>query len=56
MKLLKYILLVLMLLAVVGAIYLGSLDGNYDVNRTRIIEAPQEVVFNEINDYKNWEQ
>lgn len=56
MKLLKYILLALMLLVVLAALYLGSLDGKYDVTRSRIIEAPREVVFNEINDYKNWKE
>jgi effector-binding domain-containing protein/ribosome-associated toxin RatA of RatAB toxin-antitoxin module len=43
-----------MLLIVVGAIYLATLNGTYDVKRSRIINAEPEVVFNEINDYKNW--
>jgi len=43
-----------MLLIVIGAIYLATLSGTYDVKRSRIINAEPNVVFNEINDYKNW--
>ena len=56
MKLLKFILLTLMLLLVIGALYLGSLDGKYDVKRSMVVQAPPEVVFSELNDYRNWEE
>ncbi len=54
MKILKYIFLLLLIAVVIGAIYLATLDGNYDVKRTRLIKVPPDVVFNELNDYKNW--
>ena len=54
MKILKYILILILVLIVVGSIYLALLDGNYDVKRSRIIKAQPEVIFNELNDYKNW--
>lgn len=54
MKFLKYTFLFLMIITVVLAIYLGTLDGKYDVRRTRSIKADPVVVFNDLNDYKNW--
>jgi len=54
MKFLKYIFLLLMIITVVLAIYLGTLDGKFEVKRTRSIKADPVVVFNDLNDYKNW--
>lgn len=54
MKTFKTIFLLLLILIVVGAIYLATLDGDYDVKRSRIIKANPEVVFNDLNDFKNW--
>jgi predicted transcriptional regulator YdeE len=54
MKFLKYIFLFLMIITVVLAVYLGTLDGEYDVRRTRSIKADPVVVFNDLNDYENW--
>lgn len=56
MKALKYILLLLLILVVIGAIYLATLDGKYDVVRSRTIKAEPEVVFNTINEYKTWQE
>ncbi|MEN8123509.1 MAG: GyrI-like domain-containing protein [Bacteroidota bacterium] len=54
MKILKYIFFLLLIFIVIGAIYLATLDGEYEVKRSRIIKAEPTVVYNEINDYKNW--
>ncbi len=45
-----------MALFVIGAIYLATLDGSYDVAKTRLIEADPIVVFNDLNDYRNWKE
>ena len=55
MKILKYVLLLLLVLLVAGAIFIATRPNDYDVVRTKVIEAPVSVVFNNINDYKNWE-
>lgn len=55
MKILKYILLLLLILVIGSAIYIATLESKYDIKRTRIIKAPAEVIFNNINDFKNWE-
>ncbi len=54
MKILKIIFIFLLILIVLGALYLGTLDGNYDVSRSRSINADPVVVYNDLNDYKNW--
>ena len=54
MKFLKYFFILLLALIVIGAIYLATLDGSYDVKRSRIVHAEPAVVFNDLNDYKNW--
>lgn len=56
MKLLKNIILVILVLLVIGAVYLATLDGHYEVVRTRSIKAPPVLVFNELNDYRNWKE
>jgi DNA gyrase inhibitor GyrI len=34
---------------------LASLNGKYDVQRTRVIKAPLEVAFDVVNNYKTWQ-
>ena len=54
MKKLKYLFLLVLMIVVAGAIYVATLDNSYDVMRAKVMKAPLEVVFNNVNDYKNW--
>lgn len=54
MKFLKNIILLLLVVFIIAAVYLATLDGSYEVSRTRLIKADREVVFNDLNDYRNW--
>lgn len=56
MKILKYILLLLLALIVLGLIYVGTYDGKYDVKRSKVIKAPIAHAFNTVNDLKTWEK
>lgn len=56
MKILKFIVLFVLVLIVAGALYLASIDGSYDVARSRIIQAPASVVYNDLNEYRNWKE
>ena len=56
MRFLKNIFLLLLALIIIAALYLATLDGSYDIKRSRLIQADQIVVFNELNDYKNWQE
>lgn len=55
MKVLKYIFFLLLIVFIAGAIYFAVQDGSYEVAESTVIEAPIEVVFNKVNEYKTWE-
>jgi len=54
MKILKYLFLLLLVLVVGGALYTTLQPNSYDIKRSKLIKAPIGVVFNNINDFKNW--
>ncbi|WP_298426065.1 SRPBCC family protein [uncultured Kordia sp.] len=56
MKILKYSLLLLLVVLVAGAIYVATRPSDYDVVRSKVIKAPIHMVFNNVNDFKNWEK
>ncbi|EDM44882.1 hypothetical protein SCB49_02139 [unidentified eubacterium SCB49] len=55
MKLLKYFFFLILIIVIGGAIYFGTQDGTYDVAESKIINAPTALVFNNVNDFKNWQ-
>ncbi len=54
MKSLKYILFLLLILIIGFCIYVAVQPGSFEVERTRTINAPAQVVFNEVMDFKTW--
>ncbi|MGB5818233.1 MAG: SRPBCC family protein [Saonia sp.] len=55
MKILKYLLLLVLVIIVGLVIYAALQPSAYEVTRTRTVKAPVEVVYNNVEDYKNWE-
>ena len=55
MKILKYLFFLILLCVIGGAIYFGTKDGKFDVAETKIINAPAELIYDQIKDFKNWE-
>jgi effector-binding domain-containing protein len=55
MKILKYLFFLLLIVLIGGAIYIATKDGTFDVAKTKTIEAPAEVIYNNVKDFKNWE-
>ncbi|HEU4495538.1 MAG TPA: SRPBCC family protein, partial [Flavobacterium sp.] len=55
MRIVKYVLLLLLLILIGLSVYVATQPGEYEVERSRIIKAQRAVVFNYVNDYKNWE-
>lgn len=54
MKFLKYFLL-LLLVAIIGfSIYVAVQPNEYSFSRSRIIDAPKSLLYDKVNDYKNW--
>jgi effector-binding domain-containing protein/ribosome-associated toxin RatA of RatAB toxin-antitoxin module len=54
MKAFKYILFLLLILFIGFAIYVAVQPNEYEFNRSRIIKAPTPVVYNIVNDFKEW--
>ncbi|MGB1268458.1 MAG: SRPBCC family protein [Flavobacteriaceae bacterium] len=54
MKILKYLLLLLLVIIIGGIAYVMLQPDNYDVKRTKLIKAPSNMIFDNINDFKNW--
>ncbi len=55
MKYIKYLLFILLIAIIAIAIYVAVQPNEYNVSRTRTIEAPASVLYNEVIDFKNWE-
>ena len=55
MKAFKYILFLILILIIGFAIYIAVQPNSFDVTRTKTINAPQSVVYNNVIDFKNWE-
>ena len=54
MKKLKYVFLLVLMIVVAGAIYVATLDNSFEVTRTKVMKVPVQVVYDNVNDYKNW--
>lgn len=55
MKIIKYLFFLLLIVVIGGAIYFATQDGSFDVAKTRTINAPAEMIYNNVKDFKNWE-
>jgi len=55
MKFLKYLLFLLIIVAVGLLIYTAVQPNEYDVKRTKLIKAPASIIYNNINDIKKWD-
>ena len=55
MKLIKYLLFLILIVLIGGAIYFATKDGSFDVAESKVMAAPAEVVYNNVKDFKNWE-
>ncbi|WP_432413007.1 SRPBCC family protein [Rasiella sp. SM2506] len=55
MKILKYLFFLLLIVVIGGAIYFATKDGSFNVVKTKTINAPAEVIYNNVKDFKNWQ-
>lgn len=54
MKILKYLFFLLLIFIIGASIFIATKDGEFQIEHTQMIAAPQEVVFNQVNDYTTW--
>ena len=55
MKILKYVLIFVLIVVVGMLVYTFIQPSEYEISRTRVIEAPAELVYANVDDYKKWE-
>lgn len=55
MRILKYIFLLIVLAMVAVIVFVATQKGDYSVEKTKVINSPRSVVFNYVNDFRNWE-
>ncbi|MBT8266332.1 MAG: SRPBCC family protein [Bacteroidia bacterium] len=55
MKVLKYLIFILLILIIGGAIYVAVQPNEFTVSRSRTMDAPAAVIYDNVIDYKKWE-
>jgi effector-binding domain-containing protein len=55
MKIIKYVLLLIFLFSIAATVFIATQEGKYDIKREKVINVPQPLLYDFINDYRNWE-
>lgn len=56
MRIVKYLFLLILLILIGASVYIATQKGDFVIERSTVIKVPKEVVFNYVNDYRNWEE
>ncbi|MDY8134138.1 SRPBCC family protein [Aquimarina sp. 2201CG5-10] len=56
MKIIKYLFFLLLLAVLAGGVYIATIDGDFQVEESRVINAPDELLYETINEYKTWDK
>ncbi|WP_405205590.1 GyrI-like domain-containing protein [Aquimarina sp. LLG6339-5] len=56
MKIIKYLFFLLLILIIGGGAYVAMIDGKFQLEESRVIDAPDELLFNTVNEYKTWKK
>lgn len=55
MKIIKYLFFLVLIAIIAGAVYIATKNGDYQMEESIVVKAPVEVVFNEVNNFQNWQ-
>ena len=55
MKIIKYVFLLILLAFIAIVVFIATQEGRYDIKKERVINVPQPLLYEYINDYRNWE-
>lgn len=56
MKIIKYIFILIILFSIAASVFIATQKSEFSVEKTALIRVPKSIVFNYLNDYKNWEE
>jgi len=54
MKIVKYVFLPLVLATIALTVFIATQNGTYTVTEEKVINVPRPVLYNYVNEYKNW--
>ncbi|AWA30718.1 transcriptional regulator [Flavobacterium magnum] len=55
MRILKYIFLLILLAVIAVTVFVATQKSEFEVTRSVVINVPRGIVYNYVNDYRNWE-
>lgn len=55
MRIIKYIFLLFLLFTIAVVVFVATQKSEFKIEKTVVIAVPKQVVFNYLNDYRNWE-
>src|SRR5436190_67635 len=55
MRILKYVFLLILLATIAVTVFVATQKSDFYVKQSVLINVPRPIVFNYVNDYKNWE-
>lgn len=55
MKFLKYLFFLLLIVVIGAAIYIATINGDYQVEDSKVIAAPAALLYNKVSNLKTWE-
>lgn len=55
MKIAKYVFLLLLLAAIALTVFIATQNGTYTIEKHTVVNVPRPVLYNYVNDFKNWE-
>lgn len=55
MKILKYLFFLFLIIIIGASVYIATKDGSYQIEKQQMIAAPQEVIYDEVNDFTTWQ-
>lgn len=56
MKFLKYIVFLILIVVIAGAVYFGAMDGKFDIKASKSMQVPAAVLYEKVNNYESWQQ
>ena len=56
MRILKYLILLIILIAIAITVFIGTSDGTFSVKKDYTVSLPKSTLFHYVNDYQNWEE
>lgn len=55
MKIIKYLLFLILIFVIAGSIYVATKDGDFEVQSSKVVNAPATLLYEEVLELSNWQ-